>query len=353
MLGLGSSLNKGETPSGFGPDQFVMKITTNMGGDYPYDGVSNNSDSTSMKFYMPRVGTSTNKGHIDIDWGDGNTDTDVVDTITHDYGTAGTYTIIITPGSSYVRGTAAGNVEFPPLNRWLFGGEFDCRKVIEILNWGCFGNNSSSVFNGCSNMTCSATDEPWDFTYTNRKPTNMSVYFRNCYSFNGTMSNWATYTSTANRLDSFFFGCTSFNQPLTGWDTSNVTRLNQMFQAATIFNQSLSHFDTSSVTTINKMFNDNTAFDQDLGGWDISNVTDFVNFMNSGGQSWSATNYNATLIGWAAQTVSQNESISFGAADTLDGDVGAVSNSSNGEDAKNSLIADDGWTITDGDGTET
>ena len=126
-----------------------------------------------------------------------------------------------------------------------------------------------------------------------------------------------------------------------------------MFQAATIFNQSLSHFDTSSVTTINKMFNDNTAFDQDLGGWDISNVTDFVNFMNSGGQSWSATNYNATLIGWAAQTVSQNESISFGAADTLDGDVGAVSNSSNGEDAKNSLIADDGWTITDGDGTET
>jgi surface protein len=343
-LSLGSSLSATASSapvtlfSGYTEDQFVMKVTTNMGGDYPYDGVSNNSDSTSMKIYMPRVGTGTNKGHIDIDWGDGNTDADVVDTITHDYGTAGTYTIIITPGSSYTRGTAAGNANYAPMNRFLFTGQYDCRKVIEILNWGCFGNHSSAVFSGCSNMTCSATDEPWDFTYTNNKPGNMTSYFSNCVSFNGTMSNWATYTSTANNLRTFFFGCNTFNQPLTGWDTSNVTQMKQMFQNAYIFNQSLAHFDTSSVTTVNKMFSSARDFDQDISGWDISNITDFTNLMSSN-TGLSTANYNAILIGWAAQTVSQNESIHFGDA----------TSSGSGTTAKNSLINDDGWTITDGD----
>ena len=110
-----------------------------------------------------------------------------------------------------------------------------------------------------------------------------------------------------------FFSCSIFNQPLSSWDTSNATSLQQMFQNALIF-------------------------DQDLGDWDISSVTNFTNFMNSNTEL-STDNYNAILIGWAAQTVSGSEAVHFGNA----------TSSGAGTTAKNSLINDDGWTFTDGD----
>ena len=86
------------------------------------------------------------------------------------------------------------------------------------------------------------------------------------------------------------------------------------------------------------MFQNALIFDQDLGDWDIGNVTNFSNFMLES-NALSTDNYNATLIGWAAQTVSQDEAIHFGDA----------TSSGAGTTAKNSLINDDGWTITDGD----
>ena len=50
-----------------------------------------------------------------------------------------------------------------------------------------------------------------------------------------------------------FGGASSFNQPLTNFDTSKVARMNGMFANALSFNQPLS-FDTSSVMRVTATF---------------------------------------------------------------------------------------------------
>jgi len=337
MLGLGATLSSGYTPlSGYTEDQFVMKVTTNIGGDNPYDGASGNSDDTSFKlpFLSP---SAANKAHYDVDWGDGTVQTDQDDTITHDYGTAGTYIIVITPGSSYTRGTSSSTVTYGPMQRFKFNNTGDCRKVVDIMNWGCFGASQNSIFYGCRNMNVSATDYPTGTLYASYKLANLQNTFRDCYSLNCNFDAWAPITSAFTSLSGTFLACTSFNGTFTGWDTSNVTTFLSMFHSCTSFNQPLGHFDITGATSVNKMLLSATSFDQDLSNWDIENITDFTNFNKNG--NMSTANYNATLIGWAAQDANDGEAIHFGNATT----------SGAGTTAKNSLINDDSWTFTDGD----
>jgi hypothetical protein len=79
-----------------------------------------------------------------------------------------------------------------------------------------------------------------------------------------------------------------------------------MFLGAASFNQSISTWNTSNVTDMGFMFNGASAFNQNLGSLPITRVekskisygmTDMLS-----GSGLSATNYNNTLIGWAAQS---------------------------------------------------
>ena len=70
-----------------------------------------------------------------------------------------------------------------------------------------------------------------------------------------------------------FSGATSFNQDISGWNTSNVISMSGVFQGAT-FNGDISSWDISKVVSIEDMFSGNTSFNQDISGWDVSNVTD-------------------------------------------------------------------------------
>ena len=98
-----------------------------------------------------------------------------------------------------------------------------------------------------------------------------------------------------------FNSCINFNQPIGSWDLSSVTDISGMFQSASLFNQNISSWNTTNVTNMNGVFANAVVFEQNLSSWNISNVTTMFNMF--GNISLSTTNYDALLVGWAAQTV--------------------------------------------------
>jgi hypothetical protein len=85
------------------------------------------------------------------------------------------------------------------------------------------------------------------------------------------------------------------------------------------------------------MFVNCDLFDQSLAAWNIGNVTNFSSFMQNA-SGLSTTNYDATLIAWALQTVNSGLSINFGGSQFTESAYAS----------RFSLIEDDGWTIVDG-----
>ncbi len=166
----------------------------------------------------------------------------------------------------------------------------------------------------------------WDISSV----TGMENMFRFAASFNQDISGWDV--SSVTRMTGLFYSAWTFNQDISGWDTSSVTTMNQMFLSASSFNQDIGGWDTSSATTMQAMFNNASTFDQNLGGWDISNVTNMQNMLNS--TALSGDNYDATLIGWAGQTVQSGVTLTAG---------GRYYSASVA--ARQSLIDGAGWTI--------
>lgn len=287
--------------------------------------------SASDQFQLPLVSDGNTLDAV-VDWGDGTSDTittyNQAETL-HTYTSGGTYTIAIS-------GDISG---------WQFANGGDRLKMGEIQKWGVLNISVNSGFNGCTNLTCSATDSPTITT------TGLNLYFRNCSNFNGAIGNWDV--SSVTRIDQMFQSATSFNQDISSWDVSNVTRMNALFFFASSFNNGgsalINNWDVSSVTTMREMFRGVTSFNQDISSWDIDQVSDFTSFMQS--VTLSTTNYNALLIGWEASLQSAYPSgtdypytisIDFGSSQyTLGGSA---------ETARTSLINNFGWTITDGGG---
>ena len=120
-----------------------------------------------------------------------------------------------------------------------------------------------------------------------------------------------------------------------------------MFFDATSFNQDLSSWNTSNVRSFNRMFEGATSFDQNIGSWDVTSIVAFAggatNMFGATGTSKAVTlstaNYDALLIGWAAQSV--NSGILFSGGDSQYTAGGAAAT------ARATLVTA-GWTITDG-----
>jgi len=278
-----------------------------------------------------------------VDWGDGNTDT----TNTHTYTTGGIYTVTIS-------GT---------INTFRFANTGDRRKITDVSNWGGFVLSNNSIFKGCVNLDISATDAPII------TPTSFNGLFYQCTSLTTPdFSAWDTSTVTDTR--SMFYQATSFNGDVSTWDMSNVIYIgiNQnfagMFESATAFAGDISNWDLSSVLradkfafnatnfssdvsgwvipaswfSMNKMFQ-NSGMDSDLSSWDITGITILNNFL-TGGQM-STANYDATLIGWAAQLpITYSGIIDMGGSTYDSGDAAVVA-------ARNAIISSVGG-ITDG-----
>jgi surface protein len=92
-------------------------------------------------------------------------------------------------------------------------------------------------------------------------------------SFTPFISNVASFTNITD-MSQMFFNNDTFNQDISGWDTSKVTNMSGMFAVAEDFNQDISNWTTSNVTNMSQMFRGTRLFDVDISGWNTLNVTD-------------------------------------------------------------------------------
>jgi surface protein len=104
-----------------------------------------------------------------------------------------------------------------------------------------------------------------------------------------------------------FYGCSSFNQSVSNFDTSSVTNMQYMFSGCSSFDQSVSNFDTSLVTTMFYMFYNCSSFNQSVSNFDLTLTTTTTNMFN--GVTLSTTNYDAFLNAIILQSL--NNSLSF------------------------------------------
>ena len=259
-----------------------------------------------------------------VAWGDGTSDTftglgSALNPL-HDYGTSGTYTVSISGAFTHI----------------YFNNGGDRQKILTIEQWGDIAWTSmNDAFEGCSNLTYNATDNP-----ILTDVTQMFETFKEATSFNGDISGWNV--SNVVTMGNMFQGATSFNQSLSNWERNtpgnvstvgNVVNMILMFDGASAFNGDVSSWNTGSVTVMAFMFRDAVAFNQDLGAWDITSVTSMSDMLDN--TALSITNYDNTLVGWSTQTTLPNV------------DVGALGLQycSSGEAARTVLQAD-GWVFS-------
>ena len=234
--------------------------------------------ANSEQITLPYTGTGTYSGTID--WGDGNTDTNIYANLTHTYATAGTYTVIITGdcigwdtntlgGSTYWTSVVNwGQLQLGPDN---YGYNFAFCPNLDLSSvQGTLDLTGVTVLDGlfydCTSLTTINNINSWDTSAV----TSMNSMFGNCTSFNQSLS---FNTSAVTNIGAMFQSCTSFNQPLT-FNTSAVTDMNSMFAYCSVFNQALT-FNTSAVTSMNAMFANCSSFNQALT-FNTSAVTDMA-----------------------------------------------------------------------------
>ena len=323
----------GQPQNGVGIEgRFVISVKTDNAGT-----------SLDNQFTLPWIGT------YDINWGDGNTDTGVVNTQTHTYASAGTYDV-------KVKATTG---------RIYFNNGGDKAKLLDIKNWGtCEWVNLERAFMGCNSLTdVTATDTP-NFSnlidlgllfYAATSLTSIDVsswdvsnveqfdnMFVNCDITSLDVSNWNV--SNAINLYDFVGGCILLTTlDVSNWNVGNCSNFKLMFRNCPLVNPDVSNWDISSMTGLRNMLSGADSFDRSLANW---GVLPFANnewglFMN-GADGLSTVNYDATLIAWAALTQTSNININFGGSQYSLG--GAA------EAARNTLINTYGWTITDGGG---
>ena len=285
--------------------------------------------------------------NFSVNWGDGNTDTitayDQAE-ILHNYSTGGVYTITIT-------GTIEG---------WSFakmGG--DCPKITSITNIGPLKlGNEGAYFYGCSNLTTiggifdltgttifnnmfnsctSLTSVNGIGSWNTSAVISMKNVFNGATNFNQNIGGWDV--SAVSSMGGMFAAATSFNQPLNSWNVSSVIDMGYMFQNATSFNADINGWDVSSVTSMYGMFQEATSFNGNIGGWDVSSVTDMGNFMyGKTSADFNPLTYDNILNSWSLINLQPN--VTWG--------MGSIEYTSAGATARQDIIDNYSWTITDG-----
>lgn len=287
---------RGFSQNSFGNKLFAGQETADVGSSTQTFVFTVKTDnvgvSTSTQFRLPLT-TSTGLDFV-IDWGDGvvqRITSHTAPEITHTYPSIGTYQIQIS-------GLLVG---------WQFNAGGDRLKMLNVFQWGVFNISTIAVFDGCINLTCSATDTPIISS------SNFNNLFRDCTNFNGAIGNWNV--SNVTNMANMFLRATSFNQPIDSWNVSNVTTMSGMLQNA-------------------------NAFNQDISNWNITSVTIFTNFMTSKTNlNYSASNLDLIYQKWSLLAVKPNLTINFGTIKyTAAGSAGRLVLTS----------APNNWTITDG-----
>lgn len=215
-------------------------------------------------------------GTIVIDWGD-DTRSEIASGdakyISHAYLNTGIYVITV----------------FGTIEKWSCGNDYNmivgchdrkaCDGLISIHSFGnvTFGICAFAYTPKLESFPAKGTPKFYD---------NDASYAFYDSSFNNDISGWDT--SSITNMSHMFQGASAFNQPIENWDVSSVTDMSYMFaetdrydDASTIhyvpspsvFNQPLNNWNVSNVTYMDHMFWRSKAFDQPLDNWNVSNVT--------------------------------------------------------------------------------
>ena len=266
-------------PAVTGDTTFTITLTADGGGQSVEDTLKITVKETSTAFITTWTATDSDKGitlpmkgMYSILWGDGSNRTNVSDSQSHVYSTAGNYTVTVLGG-----GLLSINLSDDTAN---------AHQLESIEQWGSTEWTSmDAAFSRAKNMAYNATDSP-DLSGV----TDMSRMFNGAHAFNGDISSWDV--SSVTDMNSMFASAEAFNQPLNTWDVSSVTTMNSMFFGASSFDGDISGWDVSSVTNMNSMFFKASFFDQPLNTWDVSSVT------NMGGMFSRATAFDQDLANW-------------------------------------------------------
>jgi len=232
---------------------------------------SSNATSITIPIYAGEL------YNYDVDWNNDGVfdDISIIGSITHDFGTVGTYTIRI-------RGI------FP---RIYFYNSSDKEKIISVDQWGTQQWTSmEDAFYWCRNLNGTASDTP-DLSNL----TNMSFMFLGAMSFNQDISNWDV--SNVTNMAYMFLGAQFFNQDIGSWDVSNVMYMTSMFSYAPSFNQDIGSWNVSNVVKMASMFYGATSFNQDIGSWNVSNVNDMFRMFGE------ASSFNQDIGNWNVSNV--------------------------------------------------
>jgi surface protein len=316
------------------PYSNIISVTTEK---FPFEFTINTANTSTGstaadQFKLPLV--SSLPLNAVVNWGDGSSDTITVFNqaeTTHTYDTSSTteFTVSITGD----------------LSGWQFNNGGDRLKMLDVKQWSALNISVSNGFQGCTNLTASATDAPLITT------TSLGSYFRSCSNFNGAIGNWDVsnvssmsymffqanlFNANLNNWDTSslsdsrgLFRGTAFNGDISNWNTSNLLLVAEMFQDTSAFNQNISTktvnlgqpneyiaWDTSNVTAMNLMFLGSQAFNQDISNWDVSNVTNFFQCFQSNPV------FNQNIGSWDVSNVSNFGNMFFN-ADAFDQDISA------------------------------
>lgn len=330
----------------YAPDEFVSTWDTTK-------YVAGDVTASEIKIYTNPLYSY----NYDVNWGDGNTDTGITADHVHTYASTGVYEVKITGTfpAIYWGDTAASDqimsVEQWGTNPWstMASAFIDADNVVfnavdapdlsgvsSMASMFYLADNFNSNINSWDVSNITDTSEMFNAALAYNQPlnnwnvglvTNMSSMFYSATSFNSSLAGWNAISATD--MSSMFSGATSFDQPINDWQTNNVENMAWMFDGASSFNQPLNSWETGSVTYADSMFKDATSFNQSLDQWDISSLPSLQNMFNGAssfdqsladwdmsgvtsahstltGTTISVANYDATIIGWASQTLQPN-----------------------------------------------
>ena len=296
------------------PPAFEFQVDTSL---------TETGSTANNQYRLPLMSTGTYNFYVS--WGDGTVGDQITSwnqsEATHTYATSGTYFIqILAIADPFIGGNPiVDHISWASQDGTTLSASNDRLKVTSISKWGsAVIYLNEYVFTECPNLNITTAALP-DFGSKALR----TEAFSGCTALSGNISGWGTSSSPitgdaslfyknggqnpnvnfvaqpTGSLFTAFLSATNFNSSLSNWNTSSITSISRAFEGATSFNQNISTWNTASVTDMSGAFNGATAFDQNLANWVVRNVANASNMFTSSGIS--AANWDALLIGWAAQ----------------------------------------------------